>query len=407
MNWSLLALLPASEEGSWVLLAIYFFFTVAVSFCCSLCEASLLSITPPYIAKIKKSRPKAGKRLEELKSHVDRPLISILTLNTIANTLGAMAVASELTKLAKVLPGGNLINNLGGFVMTLVILIGAEVIPKNLGARKWKEWGPWVGNCIHWLTQIMKPIVHCLRFFSRGSHSGDSFSREEITVMAEMGKMEGELKEEESRIITNLLTLRDVTVYDIMTPRVIIFSLKETVTIGEYVKKHGQSEYSRIPLYLDNKDEITGIVLKDEILLKAARDELDVPLGNLKKEVSFMSDVTSLPKAFEDFVSVPRRLQAAVVLDEFGGVTGLVTMEDIVETLLGLEIMDERDKRGDLRDYARKRWEDRCKARGYDWVTKDDVASQKFSRKKQFPVKRRQKGRGSSPPGHPQSGKSH
>ncbi|MDF1752644.1 MAG: hemolysin family protein [Verrucomicrobiales bacterium] len=357
----------ADTSGSGSLFLLIFFFTLAigVSFFCSVWEAVLLSVTRPYIETLKKNKPKAGRRFELLKARIDKPLISILTLNTIAHTMGSMGVASEFSKLT----GGGIWDTIGGFVMTIAILIASEIIPKNLGAKNWKSWAPWVGNCLYWLSKLMTPVVKAISFFSKGGHGAETFSREELTVMAEMGKTEGKLKEGESQILTNLLRMKDETVESVMTPRVVIFALKNSTTVQEFMETHLEAPYSRIPVYSENRDDITGFVLKDDILIAAAKDEDEIEIGTFVRELPMMSELTKLPEAFESLIETNDH--AAIVNDEFGSLTGLVTMEDIVETLLGEEIIDEIDKTDDMRAHARALWEKRSRRKNINLVKKD------------------------------------
>ncbi len=352
----------AGPSGSWTVLTIFFVFAIGVSFFCSVWEAVILSVTRPYIANLKKSRPNAGKRLEDLKTQIDRPLVSVLTLNTIAHTMGSMGVASEFSKIS----GGGIWDKICAAAMTLAILIASEIIPKNLGARYWKAWAPWVATSLHWLTRLMSPVVTAIGFFSRGGHHADTFSREELTVMAEMGRMEGHLHEDESRILGNLLTLKEATVEDVMTPRVVVFALRDDTTVQEFIDKHAEMPFSRIPIFRENRDDVTGFVLKDDILLAAARDMHSSGISDWKREVAMISEHTTLPDAFESLTE--NQHQVAIVHDEFGGMTGLVTMEDIVETLLGLEIVDEVDTRDDMQAFARSLWEKRSKRMGIQLI---------------------------------------
>ena len=340
-------------EGSWALLIIYFVLAIGVSFFCSVFEAVLLSVTRPYIAGLKQSRPQVGAVLEDLKSRIDRPLTSILTLNTIAHTMGAMGVAGQVAALS----GGGLWETVSSALMTLAVLIASEIIPKNLGARNWKAWAPWVGKALSGLCWIMTPVVYLIGLFSRGGHHGDGFSRDELRVMAELGRREGKLLESESRILENLLHLREVTIDAIKTPRTVMFSLDETSTVGDYVEHHSDRLFSRIPVYGKGGEDITGFVLLDEVLLHAARDEYDVPLSRLKRRTVGLSEHTRVPEAFNALIASRHHL--AVVYDEFGGVGGLVTLEDVVETLLGLEIVDENDAKEDMQAHARRLWEER------------------------------------------------
>ncbi|MEC8827049.1 MAG: hemolysin family protein [Verrucomicrobiota bacterium] len=355
------AIAPASVDpnvtGSWTLLVVYFCVAIGVSFFCSVWEAVILSVTNPYIANLKNKRPKSGALLEHLKSHISRPLTSILTLNTISHTVGAMGVAAQVSAL-----GGGKWDALAGALMTLAILIASEIIPKNLGARHWRTWAPWVAVSLHWLTKLMTPVVWFIEIFSKGGHGEVTFSRDELKVMAELGTRQGKLKEDESRIIENLLRLSEISVREVMTPRVVVFALTEDTTVEHYLERHNSSPFSRIPIYSENRDDIKGFVLKHDILLAAAQDKFDLELRDLSREIAAMPQITKMTDAFQQLVA--NRDHVAVVLDEYGGMSGLVTMEDVVETLLGLEIVDEADTREDMQEFARNLWKNRASKMG-------------------------------------------
>lgn len=351
--------------GSWTLLAVYFCLAIGVSFFCSVWEAVILSVTNPYVANLKNKKPKVGERLEDLKNRISRPLTSILTLNTISHTVGAMGVASQVSAL-----GGGKWDALAGALMTMAILIASEIIPKNLGARYWRNWAPWVSFCLVWLAKIMTPVVWFIELFSKGHHSEASFSRDELKVMAELGTRQGKLQEDESRILENLLTLGEISVREVMTPRIVVFALTEDTTVQEYLDRHNSSPFSRIPIYNDNRDDIKGFVLKHDILLAAARDQFDLTLSELSREIAAMPQITKLTDAFQHLVA--NRHHVAIVLDEYGGLSGLVTMEDVVETLLGLEIVDEADTREDMQEFARNMWKNRAARMGLE-ITEPSV----------------------------------
>ncbi|MEM9079571.1 MAG: hemolysin family protein [Verrucomicrobiota bacterium] len=351
--------LDADATGSWTVLTIYFTLAIGVSFFCSVWEAVILSVTTPYIANLKKKRPKVGARIEDLKQRIGRPLTSILTLNTISHTVGAMGVAAQVSAL-----GGGKWDALAGALMTLAILIASEIIPKNLGARYWRAWAPWVSFCLEWLTKLMTPVVWFIELFSKGHHDEASFSRDELKVMAELGTRQGKLKEGESRILGNLLRLGEISLDEIMTPRTVVFALPQDTTVQHYLDKHNESPFSRVPVYKTNRDEITGFVLKHDILLAAAQDKFDLLLNELRRDSPALPENTKLTKAFEFLVA--ERTHLAIILDEYGGVSGLVTMEDVVETLLGLEIVDEIDTREDMQEFARKLWKTRAQKMGIE-----------------------------------------
>ncbi len=347
-----------SGSGSWTLLVIYFAVAIGVSFFCSVWEAVLLSITQPFVAKKKKERPRTGVMLERLKSDLNAPLTSILTLNTIAHTVGAMGVGAQVAAIT----GGGFWEHLAGALMTLAVLILSEIIPKNLGARHWRKWAPWVGRCLIWLTRVMKPFVRLVAIFAPGGHGQSEFSREELKVMGELGRKEGKLKESEMRILHNLLHLRDNTVHDVMSPRVVVFALPDSLTVAEFMQSHADTPFSRIPVYEKDLDDIRGFVLKGDVLTAAAQDRDDVTLSELMRDIPMLAATTPITGAFEEFLK--DRRQIAGVLDEFGGFEGVVTMEDVVETLIGLEIVDEVDTTDDLQEWARTLWERRARRMG-------------------------------------------
>ncbi len=346
-----------NASGSWTLLAVYFCLAIGVSFFCSVWEAVLLSVTNPYIAHIKKSRPRIGATLEDLKTRINRPLTSILTLNTISHTVGAMGVASQVTAL-----GGGAWDAIAGAIMTIAILIASEIIPKNLGARHWRTWAPWVALSLKFLSKAMTPIIWFIELFSKGHHGEAPFSRDELKVMAEMGLRQGKLEEDESRILENLLRLSEIAVREVMTPRTVVFALDQETTVKQYLDEHEDSPFSRIPIFGENRDDIKGFVLSHDILLAMARDKFDLQLKDLCRDVPAIPEVSKMTDAFQNLVA--NRLHIAIVLDEYGGLAGLVTMEDVVETLLGLEIVDEADTREDMQEFARNLWKKRASKMG-------------------------------------------
>jgi CBS domain containing-hemolysin-like protein len=320
-------------------------------------EAVILSVTNPYVANLKKTRPRAGARLEVLKDRIGRPLTAILTVNTLANTAGSMAVAAQVTAL-----GGGKWDAAAGAFMTCAVLFAAEIVPKNLGARYWRAWAPWVAICLQALTRVMTPIVWFIEMFMKGQQNEVNFSRDELRVMAEIGTRQGKLKEDQSRILENLLQLGDIAVREVMTPRTVVFALPEDMTVQMYLDRHNSSPFSRIPLYQENRDDIKGFVLKHDILLAAAQGKLKINLSSLQREISVIPMTTKLTDAFQSLVA--NRHHVSIVIDEYGGMSGLVTMEDIVETLLGLEIVDEADTRDDMQEFARNLWKARATKMG-------------------------------------------
>jgi len=346
----------------WATISIFF------SFLCSILEAVLLSVTPTFINVKKQEGKDYALTLESLKKDVDKPLIAILTLNTIAHTLGAMMVGIEAESLGY---GWNIlgVNTVGivSAIMTFLILVASEIIPKTIGATYWKQLAnftskaltilifplKWTG--ILWLLQLTTKLIG-------GKGHGSVLSREGFLVMADMAHEEGVFQENESKIIKNLLTFKEVFAKNVMTPRSVMKTENETLTVEAFFKQNLNLRFSRIPVYSDHADNITGIVLKDEIFKEMALDNKSKKLSEIKRDIIVVERNLPIPTLFEKLIET--RNHMALVVDEYGSVSGLVTMEDVIETLLGLEIMDESDNVSDLQHLARKSWEVRAKKLG-------------------------------------------
>ncbi|MEP0263445.1 hemolysin family protein [Dokdonia sp.] len=346
----------------WATISIFF------SFLCSILEAVLLSISPTFI-NIKKSEGKGyASRLEELKKDVDKPLIAILTLNTLAHTVGAMMVGKVASGLYPDFEflGINFVGLVSG-IMTFLILVASEIIPKTIGATYWKQLAnftakalkvlifplKWTG--ILWLLQRTTKLVG-------GKGHGSVLSREDFTAMAQMASDEGVFEESESKILKNLLSFKEVLTKDVMTPRTVMKSASSSTTISEFFKANQELRFSRIPVYEKNIDHITGIVLKSEVYREMALDNHEKTLADIQRPIMITNRNLPIPELFEELISTKNHL--ALVVDEYGTTSGLVTMEDVIETLLGLEIMDESDHVADLQTLARKNWEKRAKDLG-------------------------------------------
>lgn len=352
----------AASGGSWTMLIIYFCLAILVSFACSIFEAVLLSVSQPYIATLKKSQPQAGERWDQLKTQIDGPLTSILTLNTIAHTVGSIGVGKEVAGLASGSAYGGWINGLAAALMTFAVLVLSEIIPKTLGAKHWRKLAPAVGLLLEKLSWLMTPVVWFIRLFGGSGHGGAEFSREELKVMADIGRKEGKLEQGESRILKNLLRMQENEVGDVMTPRVVVFSLPAETTVGDFMEQHEASPFSRVPLYEGKPDDATTFVLRDEVLLAAAKDQTETKLSEFARPLHTVPETLRLTEAFDQMVTNQHHL--ALVVDGYGGLAGLVTLEDIVETLLGLEIVDEADTKRDMQEFARSQWKERAKRMG-------------------------------------------
>lgn len=339
------------------LLFIYVAIALGVSFLCSILEAALLSITPSHLAKLEQDRPKVGGRLRALKTHVDRPLAAILSLNTIAHTIGAAGVGAEAQRL-----WGSEVLAIASVVLTLLILFVSEIVPKTLGAMYWRRLTGFISAVLPPLILILLPLVwlsEAITGFMRRRRVSEKLSREEFAALARVGEEQGVFDESEMRILRNLFHFGSLRTKDIMTPRTVMFSLEENTTVRDAIAERGSMIFSRIPIWKENPDQVTGYILKDQLLLRAARDELDVPVRAFAREALMVPDTIALPSLFEKLLD--NREHIAVVVDEYGGVDGVVTMEDVLETLIGLEIVDEMDSVKDMRAMARAKWEARAK----------------------------------------------
>lgn len=344
------------------LLIVYLLLAICVSFFCSIAEAVLLSVRPSYVAVLEREGRGSARTLHKLRANLDRPLAAILTANTIAHTVGAAGVGAQ----AAVLFGSRYLG-VTSAVLTLLILVFSEIIPKTLGATHWKRLAPGVALLVEGLTRALFPFVwlseKITRLLARGG-GGVTFSRDEMEAMAEIGASEGLLDEKELAIVHNLMRLRRLTVRDIMTPRPVVFSVPATMTVAAFFARHARVPFSRIPLHGAGKDEITGYVLKSDLLMAQAQDRFDVPLTDFRREFLLLPDLLSASRCFDRLMH--EKLHIALVIDEYGAMRGLVTLEDIVETLIGLEIIDESDRVEDMRALARQRWRERMQAIGID-----------------------------------------
>lgn len=339
------------------LLIIYISIALFFSFACSMMEAVLLSIPHSYIGVVEKKNPKAGKRLNEYKGNIDRPLAAILSLNTIAHTVGAAGAGAQAAAVF-----GNQYVGVISAVLTLLILVISEIIPKSLGATYWKQLAGTVSLMLAYLIPLMLPFVWISKYITRlfaSDTTPNAFSREEFSAMAELGEKSGEIKKQEARILRSLFRFNSLRVKDIMTPRTVLFALKEEMMSDQVIEAHPNMIFSRIPVYSENLDTITGYVMKNDILLASTKGKNARPLSELKREIVTTPETTSLTVIF-DFL-LKRQEHISLVVDEYGGTAGIVTIEDIVETLLGMEIMDEVDTIADMQALARSQWEERTR----------------------------------------------
>ena len=334
-----------------------------ISFLCSLAEATLLSITPSYVADLAERDPKKASTLKLLKEdNIDRSLAAILTLNTVAHTVGAIVSGAKATVVF-----GSAWFGVFSAVMTLLILFLSEILPKTLGAMLWRKLTGFTALFVQAITLALYPLIWVSEKFTKliaRGHDVHVFSRDEFVAMAGIGEESGHINERESQIIRNLFRFSGLRAQDIMTPRNVIAALEERLTVSDALAIKGETPFSRIPLYSEDIQSITGFILKNEILLSGARGQLDLPLQHFRREIMTITRSISLSKLLDLLLNT--RQHIALVVGEYGETQGIVTLEDVLETLLGMEIMDEVDKVEDMQVLARQQWEKRALALGID-----------------------------------------
>ncbi|NGP89815.1 CNNM domain-containing protein [Fodinibius halophilus] len=348
------------------LLIFYLSLAIGVSFLCSLLEATLLSVSHSYIAIMERKGVRTGKLLRRYKEDIDRPLSAILSLNTIAHTVGAAGVGAQ----AQIVFGDAYVA-ISSAVLTFLILVLSEIIPKTIGATYWRNLAPFAARTLRILMVSLYPFVVMSQAITRwlsDDNNLPSFSREEFGALADLGVEEGVFEEEESRIFKNLIRFNSLRVKDIMTPRTVVVGFEEDLEVGDVSENVEQLHFSRLPVYGKERDEITGYVLKNDLLLMMARGETDQQLKELKRDILIVPEMMPLQDFFERLMTKQEHI--AIVVDEYGGFAGVVTMEDLVETLLGMEIIDEVDNIEDMQKMARKKWMERAKRLGI--VPEDD-----------------------------------
>jgi len=346
----------------WSTLLIFFVFAIVVSFVCSLLEATILSTTHAYVESLVNAGKASGKRLRKLKTRVDRPLIAILTLNTVANMFGAAGVGNEAGKLARSQGYGDqeqLLVSLASAVLTFAILVLSEIVPKTLGATYWRVFAGPLALPLQVMVTALLPIVVVLQFIPKliaGSKGTDAMTREDLASTAELVHASGEIPDREAKVITNLLAMSAMQLKTVLTPRVEMFTLHADETPDEVVKEHPTLRFSRIPVY-DGPDEFIGLALRARVHEAALRGEGARPVRQTLQPLRFVPETKTLASMLDEFLERDEHL--ALVVNEHGAVEGLVTMEDVIETLLGDEIMDELDTVADLRAIALARAQSR------------------------------------------------
>ena len=342
-----------STDGNVGPLITYMLLALVVSSICSVLEATILSTPITFINTLEQQGAKGATRLKKLKTDIDRPISAILIVNTIANTVGASLVGAEAAKLFQS-TGVGVISGL----FTFLILVFSEIIPKTIGSNYWRNLAVPASAVIQGMIYITYPIVWLVEKFTHllTDDSAPSVSREEVVAMVSTGAEEGVLEKEENKMIQNLLKLDDVTAHEIMTPSSVVTMAESSQTIREFYNSDDFAKFSRIPLYEEeNDDYITGYVLKQEILEKLAQDKFNIKLKDLARPILSFNEDESVSNIWEKLLE--KKEHISVIIDEYGSMRGIVTMEDVIETMLGFEIVDEKDEVVDMQELAKEQWQ--------------------------------------------------
>jgi CBS domain containing-hemolysin-like protein len=333
------------------LLIIFFLTSVIVSFVCSVLESVLLSVNISYVSVLEKEKPKVGKLLRKHKENINKSIASILILNTIANTLGAAAVGAQASKI-----WGDDVVAYVSIVLTFAILYFSEIIPKTIGAIYWKALAPLAAKIIQVFVFITYPIILTTLFvtdkISKGNEDAHSLTRDELLESMLLSEDEGVIDEKESDYIENVLKLDEMKVQDILTPRSVVFALEENRTVKEVLKTQPEIfKFSRIPVYNKTIDNVTGIILVKKLFKQALLKNDMATLKEIKYDMFSINENIPVAKAIDLFIA--KKEHMFLVLDNYDQTEGIVTLEDCVETVLGIEIMDESDTTEDMRALAK------------------------------------------------------
>lgn len=338
-----------------IALFFYLFLALFVSFLCSIMESVLLSTPQSFLIVKKNNGHNWAKSYIDLKKNIDKPLSAILSLNTVAHTIGAAGVGAQAVKVF-----GEAYFGVVSAILTILILVLTEIIPKTIGARYWRSLSKISYYTIKSMITGTYPLVLMsiiiTKIFSKNSKE-QTTSREEIAAMASIGTDEGLFSDKENKIIQNILRLKSVKVTEIMTPRVVVAVADENLPLHEFLKNKDYLKFSRIPIYSGNDENITGYVFRQKVFEHLAEDKHNLKLKEIKREIIVVPYTMVLFSLWEKLLE--KKEHIALIVDEYGGLDGIVTMEDIIETLLGLEIVDEKDTITDMRQFAKERWETR------------------------------------------------
>lgn len=356
------------------LLLIFATVSIFFSFLCSILEAVLLSITDTFMQVKEKEGATYISSLRELKKDVDKPLIAILTLNTLAHTVGAilvgvqaeaMVTASEYNSSYFGIPFVGIISG----IMTILILVVSEIIPKTIGATYWQGLSSFSTKTLKIMVAILKytGILWVLQLTTKAigkSAHINTMTREDFIAITDTAEKEGVFDPSEGQYIKSLMNFNKIEVKDIMTPRSVMFMAAQSTKIKDFFEQNQELRFSRIPVFGENRDDIKGYVLKDHILEDIIHDKPAETLEDLRREINIVPANMPIPQLFEKMIATKEHV--ALVVDDYGSAQGLASMEDVIETMLGLEIMDESDNVEDMQQLARKNWQKRSKSLGLE-----------------------------------------
>lgn len=338
------------------LIFLYLSIALGISFLCSFLEAVLLS-TPTSFITLKEREGAAGATLlSELKSNIDRPISAILSLNTIAHTIGAAGVGAEAVKVF-----GEAYFGIISAILTVLILIFSEIIPKTIGATYWRTLAITAARITHVLILISYPLVWLSEIITKlvaNKNQERAVSREEVMAMIDTGVKEGVIEDEESRVFQNIAKMKSIMVSDVMTPHIVTQIASSELTLKEFYANANYKPYSRIPIYTDDREIITGYIIQKDLLERVADDKFTLKVSEIARPIIAIKATDSLSLAWERMLE--NREHILLATDDYGSFEGIITMEDIVESILGLEIIDERDITVDMQQLAREKWQARA-----------------------------------------------
>ena len=337
------------------LLLIFLLGAMLISFMCSILEASLMSTPLSYVNMREDEGYKPATRFKRYKTDNARPIAAILSLNTIANTIGAAGVGAQATEVF-----GSQWFGLVSAITTILILVFSEIIPKTIGSRHWKKLMGFTTRALRLIIIVLFPIVWVVEKLSKTIAEDEdeaAVSREEVAAMADMAEDEEVIDEDENKIIQNVIKLDDVKAEDVMTPTTVAAIAPEQMTLKEFYRDKAYSHFSRIPVYSDSDEYITGYVLRSEALELLTEDKFNMTLGEIKRDIVMYKEEMPVSEIWDSMLRNKRHI--ACVIDEYSSFQGIITLEDIIETIVGLEIMDERDDVADMRQLALDRWHQR------------------------------------------------